>query len=572
MKTTYRITLLVISLLLVISITRGTSYSLWKKVEVQKEQNIVESSCFSIEFSESSNINLKNAMPISDASGLKKTPYTFTIKNTCNADSKTKISLNVLNSSTMDSSIIKFSMKYGSLANSTPVLLDTFNKGESSTNVKENYLVKEDIIRGNEEKTYSIYLWMDESAGNEYMNKIFNAKINITSEAIEDTPKYMAETITDLASKDTVNFADDDADNNIRYIGKDPGNYVYFNCSDYSNQTADTCEKWRIIGVFNNITKEDGTKENLVKIIRNESIGSFLFDYKQDGIGTSTSSYGSNDWTDSQLMMMLNPSDYLKNGYSIDGNIVRDSNGIKIFQNMGSYYEGSVGCKPSSAGIQSTNRPGGGSGSSSGGSSSGGSGAKSTSSVAETYTCSEIDFTSTGLKNDLTRDSIESVVWNINGVSYSLASEQADYWYNAERKENIYTDRATTWTGKIGLIYPSDYGYATSGGTKYNRSFCLTASLNNMDWDSYNDCPSNDYLSESTGSKWTLNHYLSISTSTYIIDSAGPIAYVDPNYCADSYVAENSRAKAYPTLYLKSNISITSGDGSSTSPYQLNLN
>lgn len=50
----------------------------------------------------------------------------------------------------------------------------------------------------------------------------------------------------------------DDADNNIRYIGKDPNNYVYFNCSDYSNQSDSTCEKWRIIGVFKNVAKADG--------------------------------------------------------------------------------------------------------------------------------------------------------------------------------------------------------------------------------------------------------------------------------------------------------------------------
>ena len=31
-------------------------------------------------------------------------------------------------------------------------------------------------------------------------------------------------------------------DNNLRYIGADPANYVYFNCSNYSNPTSDTCE------------------------------------------------------------------------------------------------------------------------------------------------------------------------------------------------------------------------------------------------------------------------------------------------------------------------------------------
>ena len=31
---------------------------------------------------------------------------------------------------------------------------------------------------------------------------------------------------------------------NIRYYGSSPNNYLYFNCSDYSNQTVDTCELW----------------------------------------------------------------------------------------------------------------------------------------------------------------------------------------------------------------------------------------------------------------------------------------------------------------------------------------
>ena len=83
--------------------------------------------------------------------------------------------------------------------------------------------------------------------------------------------KYLiADKIIELAQSDTVNFANDDPDGNIRYIGANPDNYVYFNCSDYTNQSDSTCEKWRIIGLFNNITKSNGTKENLVKIVKSE--------------------------------------------------------------------------------------------------------------------------------------------------------------------------------------------------------------------------------------------------------------------------------------------------------------
>ena len=80
-----------------------------------------------------------------------------------------------------------------------------------------------------------------------------------------------------------------------------------------------------------------------------DTIGTFAWDYKENGVGTSTSNHesqGSNDWSDSQLMMMLNPTDYLKSGYTIDNNIVKDSKGQAIYQNMGSYYNGTLGCRP----------------------------------------------------------------------------------------------------------------------------------------------------------------------------------------------------------------------------------
>ena len=74
---------------------------------------------------------------------------------------------------------------------------------------------------------------------------------------------------------------------NIRYYGANPNNYIYFNCSDYSNQSSSTCELWRIIGVF------DGK----VKIMRNESIGAYSWDNK---VKDST-------WGTAKLMKLLNP-------------------------------------------------------------------------------------------------------------------------------------------------------------------------------------------------------------------------------------------------------------------------
>ena len=87
-----------------------------------------------------------------------------------------------------------------------------------------------------------------------------------------------------------------DVGNNIRYYGASPNNYIYFNCSNYSNQSSSTCEAWRIIGVF------DGK----IKLIRNESIGEYSWDNKNVSTGAEND-YGKNDWTDARLMKLLNP-------------------------------------------------------------------------------------------------------------------------------------------------------------------------------------------------------------------------------------------------------------------------
>ena len=371
--------------------------------------------------------------------------------------------------------------------------------------------------------------WNNDSWGIIVTNLTKKTKCNVY---FETKKPPLTEVITTAMNSNPSMFAADDPGKNVRYIGKDPSNYVYFNCSDYNNPTADTCELWRIIGVFNNVTKGDGAKENLVKIIRNDSLGKYHWDYKKNGVGTSTDDNGSNDWSDSQLMMMLNPTSYLKSGYTNSSDIIF-SGSQQLYSKMGSYYNGTKGCSP--AEIAS----------------------------GASFSCAEVDFTSTGLKNDNTRSAIEEVVWNLGGTSrYTLASNGlASHFYGYERGTNVYTGRPTTWTGKIGLMYPSDYGYATSGGTAKDRSACLAKGLWNWSSSTLNDCKDNDYL-------YNLNLYqltmTSSSVNADVIFGIGQSGYVDNRNASGSYSIR-------PTLFLKSNISIKSGTGENSNPYQLRL-
>ena len=91
---------------------------------------------------------------------------------------------------------------------------------------------------------------------------------------------------------------DGTSDNNLRYIGEDPSNYVYFNCDDYSNPSSDTCELWRIIGIFNENSHGLSGKK-LVKLVRYESLGDI--DWDSENI---------NDWSQASLQETLN-GDYL---------------------------------------------------------------------------------------------------------------------------------------------------------------------------------------------------------------------------------------------------------------------
>ena len=371
--------------------------------------------------------------------------------------------------------------------------------------------------------------WDKDAWGIALTNMTKRTKCNIYFETKKNS---VNDVINEAVNTNSSMFASDDADKNVRYIGADPSNYVYFNCSDYNNPTADTCELWRIIGVFNNVTKRDGSKENLVKIIRADSLGNYSWDYKKNGVGTSTTDYGSNDWSDSQLMMMLNPTSYLKSGYTNSSDII-SSGSQQLYSKMGSYYNGTKGCSP--AAIAS----------------------------GASFSCTEVDFTSTGLKNDTTRNAIEEVVWNLGGTgSYTSASNGlASHFYGNERGTTVYSGHASTWTGKIGLMYPSDYGYATSGGTTKDRAACLAKELYNWDSSDFSDCKGNDYLYNSSLYQWTLAPNSANALRVFFVYGGGPVG---GSYARATYAVR-------PVLFLKSNIQVDKGTGAKSDPYRLKM-
>jgi hypothetical protein len=326
-----------------------------------------------------------------------------------------------------------------------------------------------------------------------YKIKTNNLAARITS-LYETSSKTSVTNGSKTYQYDTTNSLMKDAAGHIRYYGASPNNYIYFNCSNYSSQTSTTCEKWRIIGYV----------DNKVKLIRGSQIGTFSWDNKNDSTG-GTLTYGKNDWTNARIMRLLNPSTY----YTTDSN--DNGYGQSLYWNAKSgtcFFGANNATKP-------------------------------------------CDFTSIGIKNTTTKNLISETKYYLGGSNtFSIYSNQM---YDYERGKAVFTGRPTEWTGKVGLAYPSDYGYAADF-----RS-CT------QDLDNYNNsaCTSKNWMKSIIAPNYgaLINPHSDVSYSIWRINQNGGVGY---DIASTDYGIT-------PVIYLDPKLAIKSGTGTSSSPYQLSV-
>ena len=168
-----------------------------------------------------------------------------------------------------------------------------------------------------------------------------------------------------------------------------------------------------------------------------------------------------------------------------------------------------------------------------------------------TRTCK---FSETGIKS-IARNMIESVVWNLGGVGNY--AETAENFYKAERGELVSSGNATIWTGKVGLMYPSDYGYSMLA------SSCARTTIS----DSYNSaaCSGNSWLYK-YGPQWLLTTNYYYNSAVFTIDYFGML-YLDGDIHNLNSLYDNNGVR--PAIYLKSSIKYVSGSGTYSDPYQI---
>ena len=521
-KKTY---LIMLSVILVLVTMIGTSFGFFMKVD-EKDVNY-QTGILSIELVTSGDdlgqtINLYNTVPMTDEEGKALSPYKFKVTNNGTLNYKFDLKLvldqTVMNEDGCTNNTLDYSNVKIMVNDNEPVLLSSLT---------DSIILANTTLAPKKSITLEVRMWLDENTTNQAIGKHFHAKLATDGYAVYTEEEKGANLATLITNKyndnkdatpvvnNSINYyyassesLMQDKAGNIRYYGANPNNYIYFNCDDYSNQTADTCEVWRIIGVF------DGK----IKLIRNSVIGSYSFDTTESTVnsGRGYNQWGENgDYKGADLMKLLNP------GYSDNADL--DSSGASITVNNSLYYDGQ-------SGTCYNNKSNG------------------------TTSC---DFTKTGLKNSQTRNLISKTLYYLGGYnSYSVYSDQI---YEYERGTNIGTSpyASSTWEGYIALPYISDYGYAVD----FNSCTLQLGSYNNT------SCTSTNWMKsilDTSSYGWLLSPYSDspdfgwgVFTSVYISYNVGKVyAY------ANQGVA--------PVLYLESDSLIDEATtGTSDNPYKL---
>lgn len=199
MRNGYRVTLSILTIMILITLTIGTSYSYYSVASEQTNPNELTTTCFDVSFTDADVINLNatgNYMyPMNEATALSKlTPYKFTITNNCtsaNASSGINyvVTLNTLTAQTSNlTNYLNYKLNVASPTTETGTTAALItNPYDLNPNIKTDqgidtsYSLATGILAPGESKTYQLYLWIDESAGNEVMGYNFTGKVLIYS-------------------------------------------------------------------------------------------------------------------------------------------------------------------------------------------------------------------------------------------------------------------------------------------------------------------------------------------------------------------------------------------------------
>ena len=545
-KNTKIILLSIISVLIIITIVLGITYSFMRPInETSSITSVNLESCANITLTDTGeSINLSNSYPMTKNRAFETTPYTFTVSSSCTDGSGFNLYLATLNTNTLsDSSIHYIITEHGNKNVITEGILSEATNGVSDFQDYELnelnsgingtygsiYRLHSSGINYNTEVTYDLYLYIDESVTNETMGQTFSAGLAVKASDY-DFATVDEVTVTETTNDSiTVSVSASGGTNTIQtyYYSINNGNYTSSSSNTYtfSGLSAGTNYTIKVkVKDTNNIesseyqitTKTDDT------VLLADYIKSKYTSQGSNGLYYHTSSLANSAEDNSYRYAGANPNNYVC--FGSDAASCPSNNLYRIIGVFGSEVKI---IKSASYGSYAWD--------------SGGSNTWSSSDIRNTLNTTFLNTLSSTWQNKIATHS-----WKVGGMAYS-ATNTAKQYYNVEVGSS---SSSTMDSMKIGLMYVSDYGFAASNSH-------WTTELHN-----YESATSDNWMNLGL-SEWTISRNTIYSYAAILVDSAG-------NVGSGNLIRVSLAEAVRPSFYLTSSTSYVSGSGTSADPIRIN--
>ena len=398
--------------------------------------------------------------------------------------------------------LISEGLKYAVVQEKTVVSSGNF----ANANVDDRMYILETSITANTELTYSVYIYIDSASDTSGMTA---SQLSLELRGLIEQSSTGVNLIknTYVTSKDTLYKVEHDAisasssatgseiasTTDYRYYGKNPNNYI---CLDFNNQTeCPSGNLYRIIGVI----YDELTGKERLKIIKDSALSGYDIDksdfttsFSWDSSASKTNSgYGLNDW------------------------IYADSNALmnKGYYNISTSYTCYTG--------------------------------QNNASISCNFSKGTYGLT-TGAKSVLA-----NARYYLGG--YTTTATNTGAFYGKERgtlvssQSSYYNSLPYTHDNIFGLMYPSDYGYASG-------SECTNVSLSAFT----TACINKNWINNGTN-QWTMTSKSSSGYQSFYINTSGKLAQTN----------DSTSYNIRPVAYIDGDIGISGGLGTQAHPYKM---
>ncbi len=497
------------SLILIIS----SSYALLRSTKVSENNYSITIGDLKVIFKDgqTEKLNLTNIYPMTDEEGMaQEDVLSFTIENTGTVGSYYDISIEETSTSPEFKSVIKYISNKDNDGYTEPKILS-----------EDKYIEFEGFLESGATRTYKVKAWLAEEADNTYMGKTFKAKISLNAYQESNYAK-------DVIKAKLVKYEEsskEDFTGGLVAVNKDGELYnetdeteeireYRYSGPNVNNYVTFNDENWRIIGVF----KDEDGNEN-IKLVRGDFIDNSIIpvnytkNLKNYNLKGNDKSDGVNYYNYDTVNTTLPSNDWTTAGLQYYLNTEKDDSETENYGYLHYINEDSKKMIKKS-----------------------------------TYYLGNISTIDNPERNepDVMVKANEAYVQERGNVLCDSSVTGGSHNKNC----NVWSTNKASWNGEIALLYPSDYGYSV------NSNFWTNTTLYN-----YKQEANKTSWLEIYKAMWLLSP---ISANNY----SGTICEV---LNVNDVIVSNKLYYVLPTLYLKSNVKIISGDGTINNQYKLSI-